>query len=187
MNVHSCCSLVCTIANSPGVRAANSSPYTVRDAKVLLCQGRVAVMAGSSFGCWRAVIPPWIEGPSLDIQERFTRILDWESGWLIPVDLTFRSMSMDWVLYAPVSEIRLAVAIGKASGEPPSSLSSKIFFWIWAATSRLSIRTKFTSMIILYTYLVDLEYLRFVDRNACCLLDVALNGRSCCEMRRAMW
>jgi hypothetical protein len=130
LNVHSCCSLVCTIANSPGVRAANSSPYTVRDAKVLLCQGRVAVMAGSSSGCGRAVIPPRIEGPLLDIQERFTRVLGWERGRFIPVALTFGSTSMDWVLYASPFEIRLAVVVGKTSGEPPSRLSSEMFFWI---------------------------------------------------------
>jgi len=47
LNVHSCCNLVCTNANSSGVHAANSSPYTVRDAKVLPCQGRVAESSSS--------------------------------------------------------------------------------------------------------------------------------------------
>ena len=42
-------------------------------------------MAGSSFGCGRAVIPPRIDGPSLDIQERITRVPDWEKGWCIAV------------------------------------------------------------------------------------------------------
>ena len=162
LNVHSCCNLVCTGANSSGVHATSSSPYTVRDAKVLPCQGRAAVMAGSSFGRWRAVIPSRIEGLSLDIQERFTRVLGWEKGRFVPVHLMFRSMSMYWVLYASLSETRLAISVGRASGEPPSSLSIEMFFGIWTAESRLSIRTKFTSTIILYTYLVNLEYLHVV-------------------------
>jgi hypothetical protein len=129
LNVHSCCSLACTKANSSGVRAASSPPYTVKDAKVLLCQGKAAVMAGSSFGCGPAVIPPRIEGPSLDVHDRFTRVLDWERGRFIP-HLTFRSMSMDWVLYGSLSETRLAVAVGKTNGEPTSSLSREMFFGI---------------------------------------------------------
>lgn len=59
LNVHSCCNLVCTNANSSGVHAANISPYTVRDAKVLLYQGGVAVTA--SFGCGRELnIVNWV-------------------------------------------------------------------------------------------------------------------------------
>jgi len=81
-------------------------------------------------------------------------------------------MSMDWVLYASLSETRLAVAFGKASGEPSSSLSN-----IWIEVSRLSIRTKFTSMITLYTYIV---------RNVCRLPDAAPKGRNRCELRRAV-
>jgi len=70
-------------------------------------------------------------------------------------------MSMDWVLYASLSEIRLAVAVGKTSGGL-SSLSSEMFSWTLATASRLSITTKFTLSIILYTYLVDLGYLHVV-------------------------
>ena len=87
-------------------------------------------MACSSFGCGRAVIPPQIEGPSLDIQERLIRIVDSEKGRFIPVHLTFKSMSMEWVLYGSLSETRLAVAVGKMSGEPLSGLLSEIFFGI---------------------------------------------------------
>ena len=128
LNIHSCCNLVCTDANSSGVRATNSSPYTVRDAKVLLCQGRVAVTTGSSFGCGLTIIPPRIEGLSLDIRERFTKFVDWEEGRFIPVHLMFRPMGMEWVLYASLSETRLNIAVGlKTSGEPSSS---QIFFGI---------------------------------------------------------
>jgi hypothetical protein len=54
--------------------------------------------------------------------------------------------------------------------------------------------TKSTPTTIIYTYIVDLERLHverlhvvcFIDRNACRLLDVALIGRNCCELRRGM-
>jgi len=49
-NDHSSCSLVRTDANSSGVHATEISPYKVKDAKALLCQGRVLVVVGSSFG-----------------------------------------------------------------------------------------------------------------------------------------
>ena len=38
-----------TDANSSDVHAMESSPYKVKDDKVLLCQGRVVVVVGSSF------------------------------------------------------------------------------------------------------------------------------------------
>ena len=49
-NNHSSCNLVRTDANSSGVRATEISPYKVKDSKVLLYQGRVVVVVGSSFG-----------------------------------------------------------------------------------------------------------------------------------------
>ena len=85
LDVHSCYSFACTKAYSSGVRAASSPPYTVKDARVLLCQGRAVVMAGSSFGCGPSVIPTRIEGSSLDVHNRFTRVLDWERGRFMPV------------------------------------------------------------------------------------------------------
>ena len=112
---------MCTDANSSGVRAANNSPYTVKDAKVLLCQGRVALTVDSSLNCGRAGISSRFESPALDIQERFPRVLEWERDRFIPVHLTIRSMSTDWVLYASLSGTRLGVAVGKTSGEPSSS------------------------------------------------------------------
>jgi hypothetical protein len=46
---HSCCNLVRSDAKSSGVHAMESSPYKVKDDKVLLCQGRVVAVVGSSF------------------------------------------------------------------------------------------------------------------------------------------
>jgi hypothetical protein len=49
-NVHSCCNLERTNANSAGVTATESSPYKVKNDKVLTCQDMVVVVVGSSFG-----------------------------------------------------------------------------------------------------------------------------------------
>ena len=50
LNVHSRCNLVCTKANSSDVHATESSPYIVKDAKILDCQGKREAVDGSSFG-----------------------------------------------------------------------------------------------------------------------------------------
>ena len=49
-NDHSCCNLERTNANSSGAHATKSSPYKVKDDKVLTCQGAVVVVVGSLFG-----------------------------------------------------------------------------------------------------------------------------------------
>ena len=48
-NIHSCCNLKRTNANSAGVSATESSPYKVKTDKVLICQDMVVVVVGSSF------------------------------------------------------------------------------------------------------------------------------------------
>ena len=48
-NVHSCCNLERTNANSAGVFATESSPYKVKNDKVLICQDIVVVVVCSSF------------------------------------------------------------------------------------------------------------------------------------------
>ena len=55
-NIHSCWSLMRTGANSSCTCAAESSPYIVKDAKALLCQGSTAVTISSSFDRDTAVI-----------------------------------------------------------------------------------------------------------------------------------
>ena len=65
LNVHSHCNLVRTNPNSSGVHATESSPYIVKNAKILHCQGREAKTAGSSFGRGQleAVMPSPMGGP----------------------------------------------------------------------------------------------------------------------------
>jgi hypothetical protein len=57
-----------TNANSSGVHATESSPYIVKNAKILRCQGREMETAGSSFGRGQleAVMPSLMGGPSSD-------------------------------------------------------------------------------------------------------------------------
>ena len=58
-NVHSCHNLMRTNSNSSDVSVTESSPYMVKNAKVLLFQDRVAVMTGSSFDRGEvAILPP---------------------------------------------------------------------------------------------------------------------------------
>ena len=68
LNVHSHCNLVRTNANSSGVHATESSPYIVKKAKILCCQGREVETAGSSFcrGQLEAVMPSQTGDPSPD-------------------------------------------------------------------------------------------------------------------------
>ena len=56
-----------------------SSPYGVRDDKVLLCQGRVVVVEiGSSFGREPIIPSPRTGGPS----DMFTELLNWQGGFV---------------------------------------------------------------------------------------------------------
>ena len=100
-----------TNANSSCVHAAESSPYIVRNAEILQCQGRGAVMASSSFGRGKAARPSQPGGPSSDA---LTRVLNWTLSRLIPVH-NIDINEQRFFLYASLSEIRLviAVAVGK--------------------------------------------------------------------------
>ena len=57
LNIHSFSNLVRTDAKSSATWAEESSRYMVMDAKALVCQGVVAMKAGSSFD-WRAAVIP---------------------------------------------------------------------------------------------------------------------------------
>jgi len=72
---HSCCSLVRTNANSSGVHAMQSSPYKVKDDKVLPCQGRIVAVVGSSVGREPVIPSPQTGGPS----DMLARSLNWDS------------------------------------------------------------------------------------------------------------
>jgi len=74
-NDHSCCNLVRTNANSSGVHAMESSPYGLRDDKVLLCQ---VVEVGSSFGREPVIPSPRAGGPS----DTFTGLLNWQGEFV---------------------------------------------------------------------------------------------------------
>jgi hypothetical protein len=79
-NVHSSCNLERTDAYSSGVDATESSPYKVKDDKVLLCQGTVVV--GSWFGRESVIPSPRTGGPSPDTLEQFTGLLNGERGFV---------------------------------------------------------------------------------------------------------
>jgi len=77
MNDNSFSNLVRTNTNPSSVHATESSPYTVKDAKVLLGQGRRVVAVGSSFGPGSVALSPRTGGPS-DMGAQFTTSLNWE-------------------------------------------------------------------------------------------------------------
>ena len=81
-NDHSCCSLVRTNENSSGVDATESSPYNVKDDKVLLCQGTIVVVVGCSFGR-DPVIPSPRTGGASDTLGQFSGLLNWERGGFV--------------------------------------------------------------------------------------------------------
>jgi len=64
--------------NSSGVRAMESSPYGVRDDRVLLYQGRMVVEVCSSFG-QEPIIPSIRTGGPLNM---FTGLLNWQGGFM---------------------------------------------------------------------------------------------------------
>jgi hypothetical protein len=81
-NDHSCCNLERTNANSSGVHATESSPYKVKDDKVLTCQGPVVVVVCSSFGRESVILQPGEHvtrcengGENTDLALRVTLIL----------------------------------------------------------------------------------------------------------------
>ena len=70
LNDHSWCNLARTDANCSCVDATESSPYKVKDDKILYASAGLVVVVGSSFG-WEPVISsPRTGGPS----DTFTRL-----------------------------------------------------------------------------------------------------------------
>jgi hypothetical protein len=91
-NVHSCCNLVRTDANSSGVGATEGPSYKMKDAKALLRQDTVVVVVCSSFGLEPVVPSPRTGGPP-DMLEQFIR-LNWEQGGFMAL----------WVMLTLLSE-----------------------------------------------------------------------------------
>ena len=81
-NDHSCWSLVRTNTNFSGVDATESSPYKVKDARILLRQGWEVVVVGSSSGREPNMTSPRLGGPA-DALEWFTGLLNWEEGGFV--------------------------------------------------------------------------------------------------------
>jgi hypothetical protein len=83
-----------TGANSSGIRAAESSPYIVSDSKILLCQGRAAVLIRSSFGRDTVVTSSSrTEGPPSTIEPETGLVEE-----LLSIVGSLRSISLDIVI-----------------------------------------------------------------------------------------